>query len=58
VDAVGNTYLVGYTSDPNFPATPGSYQPSASNIVPVYSSDAFVAKLNPSGSAMVWATYR
>jgi uncharacterized protein (TIGR03437 family) len=55
VDAAGNAYLAGKTFDPNFPATPGSYQPvapaSANGI------NAFLAKLNPTGSAMVWATY-
>src|SRR5580698_1720109 len=28
VDAAGNAYLAGITDDPNFPATPGSLQPS------------------------------
>jgi uncharacterized protein (TIGR03437 family) len=54
VDAAGNAYLTGTTGDPNFPATPGSYQPVAQ---PPNGIHGFVAKLNPSGSAMVWATY-
>jgi uncharacterized protein (TIGR03437 family) len=54
VDATGNAYLLGTTWDPNFPATPGSYQPV--NLYP-YQASGFIAKLNPSGSAMVWATY-
>ena len=53
VDAAGNAYLAGQTDDPNFPATAGSYQPTA----PVPSQSNFAAKLNPTGSAMVWATY-
>jgi uncharacterized protein (TIGR03437 family) len=54
VDAAGDAYLAGETDDPNFPATAGSYQP-----VPQFpnQSNGFVAKLNPTGSAMVWATY-
>jgi uncharacterized protein (TIGR03437 family) len=53
VDAAGNAYLSGQTDDPNFPTTAGSYQPSP---LPNYELDGFVAKLNATGSAMVWAT--
>ena len=62
VDEAGNAYLAGYTGDPAFPATAGAFQTSLA-IPPeqppnsISPSDAFVAKLNPSGSAMVWATY-
>ena len=55
VDAAGNAYLAGGTDDPNFPATPGSYQPVSQ--FPNQANSGFVAKLNPTGSAMVWATY-
>jgi uncharacterized protein (TIGR03437 family) len=54
VDAAGNTYLAGVTDDPNFPATPGSYQPVSRSPT---GTSGFLAKLNPSGSAMAWATY-
>jgi uncharacterized protein (TIGR03437 family) len=62
VDAAGNAYLAGATSDPRFPATAGAYQPTFAGpanppIFPGPPSDAFVAKLNPAGTAMVWATY-
>lgn len=53
VDAAGNAYLAGQTYDPDFPATAGSYQPTAS----VPSQSNFAAKLNPTGSGLVWATY-
>ncbi len=53
VDAAGNAYLAGQTDDPNFPATAASYQPTG----PYQEESNFVAKLNPTGSAMVWATY-
>ncbi len=60
VDAAGNAFLVGQTNDERFPATSGTLQPSYSG--PIGSSwlneyDGFVAKLNPRGSAVVWATY-
>ena len=62
VDAAGNAYLVGQTSDPKFPATAGAYLstfngPSTPPVYPPPPTDAFVAKLNPAGSAMVWATF-
>jgi uncharacterized protein (TIGR03437 family) len=53
VDAAGNAYLGGQTTDPNFPATAGSFQ----SAFPQTAGTGFLAKLNPSGSAMVWATY-
>ena len=51
-DAAGNAYLTGSTFDDLFPATKGAYQ-----AVLAGGTDAFAAKLNPQGSAMVWATY-
>ncbi len=61
-DAAGNAYIAGSTSDPNFPATASAYQPkpafpTPSNPFSQPASDAFVAKLNPGGTAMVWATF-
>jgi hypothetical protein len=52
VDASGNAYVSGTTSSPNFPLTVGAFQTSPLSN----SSHAFVAKLNPSGSALVYAT--
>jgi uncharacterized protein (TIGR03437 family) len=62
VDAAGNAYLAGSTEDPAFPVTPGAYQTTFGGG-PVRDPlsgpppDAFLAKLKPDGSAMVWATY-
>lgn len=50
VDAGGNVYVVGYTSSNNFPLQ-NALQPLRKG-----SSDAFVAKLNPTGSALLYAT--
>jgi hypothetical protein len=53
VDAAGNAYVTGTTSSTDFPGTAGSpIQPT-----PGGGDDAFVAKLNASGSALVYATY-
>src|SRR5205807_10401420 len=51
VDAAGNAYVTGYTSSPTFP--------TANPLQATYGgeSDAFVAKLNPAGSALAYATY-
>jgi uncharacterized protein (TIGR03437 family) len=59
-DGAGNAYISGATWDPAFPATAGAFQPTLAGptslpFVPY--TDAFVAKLNPTGSAMVWATF-
>lgn len=61
-DALGNVYLAGTTGDPQFPVTPGAYQTTfAGNPVNFagipQNTDGFIAKLNPTGSAFVWATY-
>jgi len=51
VDAAGSAYVTGYTASTNFPlASPlrGSNAGSA---------DAFVTKINPAGSALVYSTY-
>jgi uncharacterized protein (TIGR03437 family) len=59
-DGAGNAYISGYTADPAFPATAGAFQSTLANAATpplVGPYDAFVAKLNPTGSAMAWATF-
>ena len=51
VDSSGNAYVTGYTASTNFP-TMNPLQPSYGG-----SGDAFVAKINPAGSALVYSTY-
>jgi hypothetical protein len=51
-DADGNAYVVGYTQSANFPTTPGAFQTTSGGM-----EDAYVVKLNPSGSALVYSTY-
>lgn len=51
LDAAGNVYLAGYTSSPDFP-TLGSYQADLRG-----ETDAFVAKLDPSGTTLLYSTY-
>jgi uncharacterized protein (TIGR03437 family) len=57
VDGAGNVYLAGaYETVDNlpsaFPVTPGSFE-----TTPQGTSGTFLAKLNSSGSKLVWATY-
>ncbi len=51
VDAAGNAYVAGLTGSANFP-TAGPLQQSRHGT-----TDAFVAKLSPAGSALVYSTY-
>ena len=60
VDASGNLYVAGFTSSANFPArgaAQGAYAGTNSPLLQAQFGDAFVAKLNPSGTAMIYATY-
>jgi uncharacterized protein (TIGR03437 family) len=51
VDGAGNAYVTGYTASTDFPLQ-SPFRGSNQNSV-----DAFVAKLNPAGSALVYSTY-
>jgi hypothetical protein len=62
VDAGGAAYVMGETwSWYDFPVTPGAFQTQSGggscNWPPELCPDAFVAKLNPTGSGLVYATY-
>jgi photosystem II stability/assembly factor-like uncharacterized protein len=56
VDATGNAYLTGATFSTNFPVTPGAFQSTIGNPG-VRAADVFVAKLNPAGSGLIYASY-
>ena len=53
VDAAGNAYVAGRTNVSDFPTTAGAFQPVKSSSF----YDAFVTKLNPAGSGLVYSTY-
>ena len=53
VDAAGNAYVTGCTDSSNFPTTAGACDTTYNGG----SSDVFVAKLNASGSGLVYSTY-
>ena len=50
LDAAGNAYVSGGTGSFDFPTTPGAFDTLADG------SEAFVTKLNPAGSALVYST--
>jgi hypothetical protein len=52
VDGAGNAYVSGSTQSRDFPTTPGAFQTTSNGDF-----DAFVAKLDPTGSALIYATY-
>ena len=52
LDAAGDAYVTGMTSSANFPTSAGVLDASLSG-----SSDAFVAKLNPGGSALLYSSF-
>ena len=60
VDAAGNAYVTGQTGSSNFPTTGGAFQRAIKFIPtprPADPLDAFVTKLNPTGTALVYSTY-
>ena len=52
MDGAGNANVTGGTQSSDFPVTPGALDPSYDG-----DSDAFVAKLNATGSDLTRATY-
>jgi hypothetical protein len=53
IDSSGAAYVSGVTASTDFPTTPGAFNTSynGGNV------DAFVTKLNPAGSSLVYSTY-
>jgi hypothetical protein len=55
VDSAGMAYLAGYTGSSDFPTTPGAFDNSFNGVPTTF--DAFVTKLDASGSALVYSTF-
>ena len=53
IDSTGNAYLTGFTQGGNLPTTPGALKTTDCPSC----NDAFVSKLNPTGTALVYSTY-
>lgn len=52
VGPAGDTYVTASTQSSDFPTTPGAFQTSLNGF-----SDVFVARLDPTGSVLVYSTY-
>ena len=60
IDAQGNAYIVGTAASRDFPATDGTIKPQMLPRTGTTNSfwyDAFVTKVNPTGTAIVFSTY-
>src|ERR1700730_1417579 len=65
VDASGNAYVAGYTYSSDFPVTANALNKTYTgapftgccNTPPGPGGEAFIAKLNPAGSALIYATF-
>jgi len=55
IDHLGNAYVTGETQSGDFPVIPGSYDPTHNGASG--STDAFIAKYNATGTALLYATY-
>jgi len=53
VDAAGNAFVTGLAESTNFPTTPDAFQRTFGGG----QADAFVAKLNPTGTTLTYSTY-
>ena len=51
VDAQGSAYVTGFTESNTFPTTAGSFKPTSQ------AGGAFITKLDPTGSGLVYSTY-
>jgi hypothetical protein len=57
VDSAGDAYVTGLTQSTTFPITTGAYQIVNNSTLPGEIFNAFVTKLNPTGTALVYSTY-
>ena len=53
IDSAGDAYITGSTGSNDLPTTPGAFKTTDC----AYCSDAFVTKLNPTGTGFVYSTY-
>ncbi|HSB18321.1 MAG TPA: SBBP repeat-containing protein [Bryobacteraceae bacterium] len=52
IDSAGNAFVTGQTSSTDFPVTPGAFQKTLRSV-----PDAFFARINSSGTALLYATF-
>jgi hypothetical protein len=52
VDNNGNAFVTGSTASPNFPTTPGSFQPTQKKM-----NEAFITKFNNTGTSILYSSF-
>lgn len=60
VDGIGNVWLAGETTSPNFPITSNAIAKTLQGVIdlgPLRYGDGFVAKLDPTGRNLLYSTY-
>jgi hypothetical protein len=57
VDSAGDAYVTGTTTSTNFPTTQGAFETTYQSNKGILIGDAFVTKLNPTGTGLVYSTY-
>jgi len=57
VDGSGAAYVSGYTWSSDFPTSPGAYDTTCDRDGRCTAGDAFITKLSPDGSALVYSTF-
>jgi hypothetical protein len=57
IDGAGNAYVMGSTRSGDFPVTAGAFDTTHHGVAFDEMFDVFIAKLNPSGSALVFSTF-
>lgn len=57
VDSAGEAYIAGSTASNDLPTTPGAFEPAYPGLICTTCSNAFVEKLNASGTGLVYSTY-
>jgi len=62
LDAAGEAYVTGYAHSKNFPVTPNAFQKTnrahnSINHTGEFDTNAFITKLNSTGTALVYSTY-
>ncbi len=55
LDSMGNAFISGYTRSSNYPVLQNAYDATFNGSL--YSSDAFITVLSPTGSSLVYSTY-
>jgi hypothetical protein len=55
VDSTGHAYVAGFTNSTDFPTTTGAFERVCTTTVNC--AEAFVTKLNPTGTGLVYSTY-